>query len=245
MTRLRRHAVLFPLLLMVGITVAAGLWLRAQQRQYALDRQLVDALITSDTQQALVLVNAGADPNTPYKPVPPPSLRQLWNYLLHRSALPIHDDSSDFSSAFTIACGEDWMVNRSGTQRLDADAPQLVETMIQHGARKNAKAGGGWTPLMRSVDGERPKTVEVLLRYGVDVNAQDQNGYTALVYVLMFKPTRHHFKYAWTANYVRQLLAHGANPNLPDHYGSTPLQEAQKYGRADLVDLMQQAGAKR
>src|ERR1700683_3258649 len=97
-----RYSVLltgFISLLLVG---GYGQWLlQSQRHQYALDRQLIAALLKSDSQQALILVNSGANPNTRRVPLPPPSLGQLWNYLLHRSALPTNDSAT----AFVIACG--------------------------------------------------------------------------------------------------------------------------------------------
>jgi hypothetical protein len=51
----RRRAVLLTLCLLVGVIVAGGvsLWLRARQRQYALNRQLIAALVKGDDKQAL------------------------------------------------------------------------------------------------------------------------------------------------------------------------------------------------
>ena len=49
-------------LLAIGVAV---LGLQARQRQYALDRRLIAALVKNDAEQGLDLVNAGADPNTP------------------------------------------------------------------------------------------------------------------------------------------------------------------------------------
>ena len=96
------------------LTVACGLWLRSDRRQEALNRQLIAALVKGDLppqfhyqyddREALALVDAGADPNTPLVPSPAPSLRQLWNYVIHRSPLPANDSPS----AFLIACGARW-----------------------------------------------------------------------------------------------------------------------------------------
>jgi hypothetical protein len=49
-----------PVLLLIAVS---GWWLHVQQRQYALDRQLIVALDYDDGKQALALVNAGANPN--------------------------------------------------------------------------------------------------------------------------------------------------------------------------------------
>jgi hypothetical protein len=70
-----------PVLLLIAVS---GGWLRVQHRQYALDRQLIVALDYDEGKQALALVDAGADPNTPYSPPPAPSLTSLLNHLLRR-----------------------------------------------------------------------------------------------------------------------------------------------------------------
>ena len=47
-----------------------------------------------------------------------------------------------------------------------------------------------------------------------------------------------------SAPLVTQLLAHGANPNLPRENGETPLMTAARLGRPDLMKLLLRKGAK-
>src|SRR5580700_678461 len=104
MKRSRRLAALLALLLLAGLVGSTALWLRAQQRQYALNRALIAALVKGDDRRALVLVNAGADPNTQYKPMPVPSLVELVKELFQHSVPPA--DNSPM--ALMIACGAPW-----------------------------------------------------------------------------------------------------------------------------------------
>jgi len=222
------------------ITGGGGLWLRSVRRQDALNRQLIAALVKQDAKQALVLVNAGADPNTPFDPPSPPTLTQLWNHLVHRTVLPRS------VGAFHMACGS--FVSSDVDHVLpgmSTDEPHLVETMLQHGAQKNAKDGLGWTPLFWSCMLGYPKTVDVLLKYGVDVNAQDSNGYTVLTWAIFVSPVNDPSQESKNANLVRKLLAHRADPNLRNQLGQTPLQLAHDSGRGDLEALLKQAGAKK
>jgi hypothetical protein len=215
-----------------------GLSLRSHQRQEHLNRQLIAALLKQDPKQALVLVNAGADPNTPFIAPSPPSLTQLWNHLVHRTPLP----RNGCRCAFRMACGGDY-VNDEGLSGLSTDEPYLVETMLQHGAQKNAKEDGGYTPLFWSIMAEHPKTVDVLLKHEVDVNAQDHNGYNALYWVVFASQAANPTERSKAANLVRQLIALGADPNLPQN-GMTLLQQAQDYN-PDLVAVLKKAGAKK
>jgi ankyrin repeat protein len=42
---------------------------------------------------------------------------------------------------------------------------------------------------------------------------------------------------------VRILLAHGANPNLADDIGETPLSRAKSSGNTKIVEMLVKAGA--
>jgi ankyrin repeat protein len=240
-TRHRRRVALFSLLLLTSIIVAVGLWLRTQRHQDALNGQLIAALVKHDAQKALSLVNSGADPNTPCHPVPPPSLRQLWNYLLHRAPLP----TTDSPTALLIACGADSTAD-DGTPNLwinvdRTENSQLVETMFQHGGNFNARDQDKQTPLMWAAFARYPKTVGVLLERKASVNAQDAFGCTALYRAVEVTAPR---DLAGT-DIIRQLLANGANPNVATNAGFTPVQFAQYHHRPDLVALLRQSGAKK
>jgi hypothetical protein len=239
--RVKRAVLLTGTVALLIAVVVFRLSLRSYRRQENLNRQLIAALMKQDPKQALALVNAGADPNTPVKPPSPPTLTQLWNHLIHRTALPVNDTPS----AFVLVCGGYVFDNDTLLPCLNSDEPHVVETMLQHGAQKNVKDGGGWTPFFWSVLGEHPQTVDVLLKHGVDVNAQDKNGYTALYWIILTSATVNPPERSKSVNIVRQLLTHGADPNLTGMSGVTPLQLAQVGNRPDLMALLKQAGAKK
>ena len=88
-------------------TICLGVWFTTLQRQYRLNRQLVEALEKQDALQALQLVNAGADPNTPAHLPPPPSLEDLWSHLFQHSSAPKKPDLT----AFQVACGAERQVD--------------------------------------------------------------------------------------------------------------------------------------
>jgi hypothetical protein len=238
MKKRRKHPVFWigvvSLLLLLLFTGVMDLRVRSQQHQYILDRRLIAALVKNDDQGALWLINQGADPNTTYTPLPAPSLKQLLNCLFHHSTLPVNDSPT----ALRIVCGECCI--GKGTQPFihRPDASDLTQTMLQHGAEGNAKGIGGWTALHYAVINRRPNTVAVLLKHGVDVNARTNGSATPLYLAVLNNKNNK------SADIILKLLAYGANPSLSVKNGVTVLQMA-KNQRPELVNLLQQAGAKK
>lgn len=177
----RKRAVWLTLVLLVGLVLTGVLWLRAERRQYALNRQLIAALVKGDDGQALALVNAGADPNTPYWPTPKPSLLQLVKQLLHRSSPPTNNSLT----AFLMACGTYWVDGRppeypEDIRRYSYDA-RLVQTMLAHDANVNAQSKTGWTALMWAMmSGADKGIIQRLLTHGANPNLAGPYGNTPL-----------------------------------------------------------------
>jgi len=235
------HAVLVLGTVCLLIVGGCGQWRRSERRQESLNRQLIAALVKHDNQQALVFINAGADPNTPLIPLPAPSLRQFWNYLIHRSPLPVNHSPT----AFLIACGAWWQQSNNNTRSTTIDGGNqfpLIQSMLQHGANIEAKGLLEWTPLMWAAYHGDPKLVSVLLAQGANSNARSYTGETALYWAVEEAVSRNGSD---AKNVISQLCAHGADPNLHAPEGETPLQWAQKNHCSDLVALLKQAGAKK
>jgi ankyrin repeat protein len=68
----------------------------------------------------------------------------------------------------------------------------------------------------------------------VDINSRDPLGRTALMLA-----TQH-----GRAEVVASLLAHGADPNVPDARGTTPLQAATASEETAIVATLQRYGAR-
>ena len=61
---MKRRGLLLTTTLIITLCGAYSVWRRVQQQQYARNRQMIYALEHNDTNAALALINAGADPNT-------------------------------------------------------------------------------------------------------------------------------------------------------------------------------------
>ena len=255
----RRSLLLF--LTLVLVPVGAGiLWVWQAKRQYALDRQLIAALVHNDSKQALTLVNAGANPNTRYNPPPPPMLKILFSQLLHRR----HPPAEETPTAWMIACG-DILISMSKQEFLPhryPDDPELVQAMLLHGADLSTQKEDTHLALMCSIFHNRVRTVELLLQSGADVNYYSAHYAPLLICAVAMKypdithlllehgansnetdyegNTALHFamRPPIRENIVRQLLSHHANPSLPNARGETAIQYAQKQNRPDIVALL-------
>jgi ankyrin repeat protein len=255
-----RTLLLFAFVVLLLSTAAGGLWWHIVQKQNTLNRNLIAALLRDDTKQALELVNAGADVNTHLYP-PEPSLQRFVQHLLHRD--PPYDNEG--ATAFMFACG--WPItevrNSNGTyeNRHVQNDSSLVKGMLLHGADANTGTGGDYTLLQFAVIDSNADTVELLLRHGAKVNDCDPSGSTPLIWAAVFSHNKVPILLAYNADVnrmdqngetalykvvsttpnkdlIRQLLTHGADPNIATRDGRTALSVAKARHRPDLVALL-------
>ena len=166
-----------------------------------------------------------------------------------------------------IACGghPNPLVDDEAPLICVAEDLSLLQAMLAHGANVNAKTAGNLTALHFALIRQRVYTVQLLLRHGADVNAQDDYGHTPLMWAvkqgmadvvpllleqganLNAQDTQ-----AWTAlhyavvssssqHILPELLAHGADPDLRNDFGETPLELAHGLGYPDELRLLMQS----
>ncbi|NPA58483.1 MAG: ankyrin repeat domain-containing protein [Aquificae bacterium] len=77
--------------------------------------------------------------------------------------------------------------------------------------------------------------VKLALAKGADVNAQDDKGGTALHWAVFYGH----------GDIVRLLLMHGANPDIKDRNGITPVDVARINGRKEMLKILEEFRQKR
>lgn len=144
-----------------------------------------------------------------------------------------------------------------------------VTLLIAHGARTDAKTADGQTFLMFAAQSHSATLVNLFLTHGSDVNARDERGYTALIMAVLshnpegakslvaqgadvnaknvYGDTPLTMAETWQGSEVEMvqfLLDHGADPEMKDGQGRSPLQRAREYKNQALINLLKKAGAR-
>ncbi len=151
---------------------------------------------------------------------------------------------------------------RPSTDKLSA--VDLMKVLLAHGADPNAKLktptlqrahtpgeptlNTGTTPLMRAAKNGDAAAIRLLLEHGADPNAQEKNGTTALMLAAGLGRgtgafTKDYATEAELLESVKVLIAAGADVNVVDEFGETPLH----YGAQasdDIVKYLAEKGAK-
>ena len=115
------------------------------------------------------------------------------------------------------------------------DVQRLVELLDADPGQVNALAPDGFFPLALAAYFGQPGAVRLLLERGADVHATAQNA--------MRVQALHAAVAGRSVDSVRLLLDGGADPNVRQHGGWTPLMGAAAHGDDEIVDLLLAHGA--
>ncbi|CAH1392170.1 unnamed protein product [Nezara viridula] len=111
----------------------------------------------------------------------------------------------------------------------------VVQALLQQGARPNDTNSFKMTPLQMAISSCRTDTIIFLLSHGASLQSKDIMGRTAL----------HHAAHYGDPDVIRLLLSHRVNKEAKDAAGNRPLHFASKFGHTQAVRLLINAGANR
>ncbi|MSQ70705.1 MAG: ankyrin repeat domain-containing protein [Betaproteobacteria bacterium] len=116
---------------------------------------------------------------------------------------------------------------------------EILQMTLKAGADLKSTNRYGGTALIPACHYGHVETVRALLETAIAIDHVNNLGWTALLEAVILGDggARH-------TEIVRLLLAKGANPNLPDRQGVTPLQHARQRGQAEISRLLQGAGSR-
>jgi ankyrin repeat protein len=116
---------------------------------------------------------------------------------------------------------------------------EILRLTLAHGADLRSTNRYGGTALIPAAERGHVETVRTLIEACVDVDHVNKLGWTALLEAIILGDggPRH-------VEIVRLLLGAGANANLADRDGVTPLQHARQRGYREIKQLLTAAGTR-
>ena len=115
----------------------------------------------------------------------------------------------------------------------------LLRLMIPRNPDLSVRNRFGGNALIPSCERAHTEAVKVLLTTAIDVNHVNNLGWTCLLEIVVLGDggPRHR-------EVTRMVLAAGANPNIADREGVSPLAHARRKGQTEIARLISEAGGK-
>jgi ankyrin repeat protein len=229
------------------------------------NRHLHDQLKCGRDKSAIrLLVEAGANVNTPSKPgKDPPIVGSLKDgcidiamMLLEAHNVDVDQTGSDEKAPLYIACDKRFLqvaerlihkganVNKSGW---NGNTPlymacgsrndnRVVKLLLENGANVNQPNSAGDTPLHKACEEDVKTTVDLLLRMGANVHQANANGESPLYKIMKYYDHRER-------KMLDLLLESGADVNQGDVNGNTPFHLVVTRHSVSVAELFLQHGA--
>ena len=116
----------------------------------------------------------------------------------------------------------------------------VILFLLDQGLPINSRTPQGWTPLFVAARDGRAEAAKLFVFKGADLNVPSDLGATAL----MMAVTQPFETEKARLDLLEYMLKRGADVNLADKYGHTPLYYAQKQGNGAVVKLLEKYVAK-
>lgn len=116
---------------------------------------------------------------------------------------------------------------------------EILRMTLEAGANLKDTNRYGGTGLIPAAHHGYPENVRELLKTDIDIDHVNRLGWTALLETIILSdggPTHQ--------NILKQLIDAGANVNLADGEGVSPLAHARQRGYAEMIRMLEAAGAK-
>jgi uncharacterized protein len=116
---------------------------------------------------------------------------------------------------------------------------EIIEAMIPAGPDLSIRNRFGGNALIPACERAHVETIRLLLTTRIDVNHINNLGWTCLLEIVILGNggARH-------VEATRLVLAAGADPNIADKDGATPLAHAHSRGQTEVARLIEQAGGR-
>ena len=116
----------------------------------------------------------------------------------------------------------------------------IAKMLLAHGAIVDIRDDLGKTPLFWAAERGDARLTQLLLDSKANVNAKRPDGTTPLLQMTFYGSHS-----PLLPRVARLLMSHGANPNVQNTTGLTPLSVARKNGMTEMVDVLLAGGAKK
>jgi len=116
---------------------------------------------------------------------------------------------------------------------------EILKLTLAHGADLRSTNRYGGVALIPACHHGHPEAVRVLLATDIDVDHVNKLGWTALLETIILSDGG-----ATHVGILKQLVAAGADVNLADRDGVTPLAHARARGFREMVAILEEAGAR-
>lgn len=213
------------------LAALAAAWALPMHAQNSADAELITAAGRGDAKETARLIKAGASITTRDGRRRTALMAATQGNHVEAARLLI-DAGSDVNAQDEIEDSPFLLAGASGY--LD-----ILKMCLAHGADLKSRNRYGGTALIPACHHGHLETVRELLKTKIDVNHVNKLGWTALLEAIILGdggPTH--------SAIVRELLAHGANPNLADRDRVTPLAHARRHGYREMERLIETAGGR-